>query len=98
MNSIPLVKKGASIGTNSTVLCGVTIGRFAMVGGGSVVTKDVPDHGLVYGSPARLRGFVCECGESLKEAGRDGDSVVMKCEGCGGSSGIPKEIHAAAVR
>lgn len=53
-----LVKKGASIGANSTIVCGVTIGEYAMVGAGSVVTKDVPPYGLVYGNPARLAGYV----------------------------------------
>ena len=60
-----LVKKGASIGANATIICGVTIGRYAMVGAGAVVTKDVPPHGLVLGNPAKLVGFVCECGEKL---------------------------------
>ncbi len=57
-----LVKKGASIGANSTIICGTTIGQYATVGAGSVVTKDVPDHALVFGSPAKIKGFVCECG------------------------------------
>ena len=57
-----VVKKGASIGANSTVLPEVQIGRYAMVGAGSVVTKDVPDHGLVYGVPAKLMGSVAEDG------------------------------------
>src|SRR5919202_603333 len=56
------VKEGAAIGGGCTVLPGVTVGRFAMVGAGAVVTKDVPDHGLVLGNPARMVGFVCECG------------------------------------
>ena len=64
-----LVKMGASIGAHATIVCGVTIGRWAMIGAGSVVTRDVPDYGLVYGNPARLRGFVCPCGEKLTEAG-----------------------------
>ena len=62
-----LVKKGASIGANSTIVCGVTIGKYAMVGAGSVVTKDVPDHTLVVGNPARIIGYVCECGAKLKD-------------------------------
>ncbi len=62
-----LVKDGASIGANATVLCGVTIGSHAMVAAGSVVTQDVPDHGLVQGVPARLRGYVCHCGRPLHE-------------------------------
>lgn len=61
-----LVKKGASIGANATIICGVTIGRFAMVGAGSVVTKDVPDYVLVCGNPARQVGYICECGAKLR--------------------------------
>ena len=54
-----VVRQGASIGSGSTILCGITIGRGALVGAGSVVTKDVPDFALVFGNPARLRGIVC---------------------------------------
>jgi UDP-2-acetamido-3-amino-2,3-dideoxy-glucuronate N-acetyltransferase len=60
-----LVRMGAAIGANATVVCGVTVGRWAMVGAGAVVTRDVPDYGLVYGNPARLYGFVCPCGTRL---------------------------------
>lgn len=59
------VKEGASIGANATIVCGNHIGRYAFVGAGAVVTKDVPDYAMVYGSPARLRGYVCRCGEKL---------------------------------
>jgi len=69
-----LVKRGASIGANSTILPGITIGEFALVGSGSVVTKDVPPHGMVYGNPAVLKGFVCFCGEKLI-----GNSHKCKC-------------------
>ncbi len=62
-----VVKDGASIGANATVLCGITIGAYAMVAAGSVVTHDVPDHGLVRGVPARLRRYVCHCGRPLDE-------------------------------
>ena len=66
-----LVKQGASIGANATILCGHTIGRYAMVGAGSVVTKDVPDYALVTGNPARQTGWVSEYGHKLhfNEAG-----------------------------
>jgi UDP-2-acetamido-3-amino-2,3-dideoxy-glucuronate N-acetyltransferase len=58
---------GASLGANSTIVPGVTVGRFAMVGAGAVVTRDVPDHGLVVGNPARLVGRVCRCGGRLDD-------------------------------
>lgn len=60
-----VVKKGASIGANATIVCGHDIGRYAFVGAGAVVTKDVPDYALVYGSPAKIHGYVCRCGEKL---------------------------------
>lgn len=62
-----LIKTGASIGTNSTILPGITIGKFAMIGAGSVVTKDVCDFGLVYGNPAKLSGYVCKYGHRLQK-------------------------------
>lgn len=60
-----LVKQGASIGANATIVCGVTIGRYAFIGAGSVVTRDIPDYALVYGNPARQQGWVCYCGVKL---------------------------------
>ncbi|HEY9746524.1 MAG TPA: acyltransferase [Oculatellaceae cyanobacterium] len=62
-----LVKRGASIGANATVVCGNTIGEYAFIGAGAVVTRDVPDFALVYGNPARQHGWVCVCGEPLGE-------------------------------
>jgi len=61
-----IVKKGATIGANATIVCGVTIGRYAFIGAGAVVKKDVPDYGLVVGVPARQIGWVCKCGMRLK--------------------------------
>jgi len=61
-----LVKKGATIGANATIICGNIIGRYAFIGAGAVVTQDVPDYALVYGNPARRQGWVCECGVRLK--------------------------------
>ena len=60
-----VVKRGASIGANATIVCGHTLGQFAFVGAGSVVTKDVPAYAMVYGNPARIRGYACECGVKL---------------------------------
>ena len=61
-----LVKKGASIGANTTIICGNSLGRHSFVGAGSVVTKDLPDYALVYGNPARVYGWMCECGQKLE--------------------------------
>ena len=60
-----VVRDGASIGANATILCGIEIGENAMVGAGAVVTKDVPRHALVVGNPATVRGYVCDCGRKL---------------------------------
>jgi len=60
-----VLKKGCSIGANATILCGIIVGEYAMVGAGSVVTKDVPAHSLVYGVPALKRGYVCKCGNKF---------------------------------
>ncbi|MDL2319171.1 N-acetyltransferase [Eubacteriales bacterium OttesenSCG-928-A19] len=62
-----LIKQGASIGANATIICGHTIGRWALIGAGAVVTGNVPDHALMLGIPARQRGWVCECGEVLQD-------------------------------
>ena len=61
-----LVKRGATIGANATIVCGVTLGRYAFIGAGAVVTRDVPDHALVHGNPARIQGWMCQCGEKLR--------------------------------
>jgi UDP-2-acetamido-3-amino-2,3-dideoxy-glucuronate N-acetyltransferase len=72
-----LVREGASVGAQSVVVTGVTIGRWALVGAGSVVTRDVPDHALVFGQPARIRGWVCFCARKLEV-----DGSVGWCEAC----------------
>ena len=80
-----LVKRGASIGANATVICGHTIGRFAFVGAGSVVTKDVPDYALVYGNATKVAGWVCECGEKLEFVSEDmrDENGIAGCRKCG---------------
>lgn len=74
-----LVRRGATIGANATILCGVTIGRYAFVGAGAVVTKDVPDFALVTGNPFRRAGYMCACGEKLA----DGEWTETQCAACG---------------
>lgn len=86
--SSTLVRRGAALGANSTIRCGVTVGEWAMIGSGSVVTRDVPTYGLVWGNPARLHGYVCPCGTRLVEETRcqekDGaETVVARCPACG---------------
>ncbi len=76
-----LVKKGATLGANSTIVCGHTIGRYAFVGAGAVVTKDVPDHALILGNPGCIRGWICRCGIRLEEQG----SSHWICPACGRS-------------
>lgn len=73
------VKRGATIGANSTIVCGNTIGKYAFIGAGTVVTKDIPDYALVYGNTARLQGWVCECGAKLDF----GEGSKAKCPSCG---------------
>ena len=82
-----LVRYGASIGAGSIVISGITIGRWAMVAAGSVVTRDVPDQALVVGNPARMTGYVCECGRRLAPgaSGRD----VWRCPTCGRVYDLP---------
>ena len=77
-----LVKRGASLGANCTVVCGITIGRYAFAGAGSVLTRDVPDYALVVGNPARIRGWMCACGIKLPLA-TDGDGEAARCASCG---------------
>jgi UDP-2-acetamido-3-amino-2,3-dideoxy-glucuronate N-acetyltransferase len=73
-----VVKRGTTLGANSTILCGITIGRYAFIGAGAVVTKDVPDHALVVGNPARVTGWICRCGSKLTWSGESGHCSVCK--------------------
>lgn len=95
------IGKGAALGANSTIRCGITIGEWAMVGAGSVVTRDVPAFGLVYGNPARLHGFVCPCGARLPSPegqpvnlpepadSQSNNLAQTACVACGRLIGIP---------
>lgn len=80
-----LVRYGASIGAGAVILPGLTIGRWAMVGAGAVVTRQVPDHGLVVGVPARLVGYVCACGQRLRPEA----SPWWRCETCDARYDLP---------
>lgn len=73
-----LVKRGATLGANCTILCGLTVGRYSFIGAGAVVTKDVPDHALVRGNPARVSGWMCACGIKLTAKGKR-----VRCSACG---------------
>jgi UDP-2-acetamido-3-amino-2,3-dideoxy-glucuronate N-acetyltransferase len=88
-----VVKDGASIGANSTIIAGITIGESAMVGAGAVVTKDVPNRALVFGNPARIRGFVCECGIKLEKKSKKKNLVLLLCPQCGKEVSIDDAIY-----
>lgn len=78
-----LVKRGATIGANATVVCGVTLGRYAFIGAGAVITRDVPDYAKVFGNPARIRGWMCNCGVAL-DLSDDLESIESTtCKSCG---------------
>jgi UDP-2-acetamido-3-amino-2,3-dideoxy-glucuronate N-acetyltransferase len=72
------VKKGATIGANATIVCGHTIGKYVFIGAGAVVTKDIPDYALIYGNPAHIQGWVCECGIKLQDK-----RGILTCPECG---------------
>lgn len=76
-----LVKRGASLGANSTVVCGHTVGQFAFIGAGTVVTRDVPDYALVVGNPGRISGWMCACGIKLASGAQP--PAGAQCASCG---------------
>ena len=80
-----LVKRGATIGANATVVCGHTIGQYAFVGAGAVVTKDVPDYALLYGNATKIAGWMCECGEKINFGSENLSYAggTTKCTKCG---------------
>jgi len=79
-----LVRAGASIGAGAVILPGVTLGRWCLVGAGAVVSRDVPDHGLVTGNPARLAGYACKCGHTLQPKGK-----AWVCGNCAATYDLP---------
>ncbi len=78
-----LVRYGASIGAGSVIRCGVTIGRFALIGAGAVVTHDVPAHALIFGNPARQQGWVCSCARRLTDLHEEDGRLIGACAVCG---------------
>jgi UDP-2-acetamido-3-amino-2,3-dideoxy-glucuronate N-acetyltransferase len=78
-----LVKKGASIGANATVVCGNTIGRYAFIGAGAVVIRDVPDYAMIVGNPGRIAGWMCQCGIKLDLDRSDKGVQSVTCSSCG---------------
>ncbi|MCW4016835.1 MAG: N-acetyltransferase [Candidatus Bathyarchaeota archaeon] len=89
-----LVKEGSSIGARTVIVCGTTIGKYALIGAGSVVTEKIPDYALAYGNPASIRGFVCRCGRKLETIKREEKHVVMECQICNTQIKIPAEDYA----
>jgi len=77
-----IVRRGASLGANSTVVCGHTIGEYAFVGAGAVVTRDVPPFAIVTGNPSRVRGWMCQCGVKLADGAAPPASVTCRACGC----------------
>lgn len=101
-----LVRRGATLGANCTIVCGVTIGQYAFIGAGAVVTRDVPDYALVFGAPARQQGWMCHCGLRL-DAPAEAPSkqpVAVTCHECASSyqlSGdglLPAPESSSAIR
>ncbi len=81
------VGRGATLGANCTIVCGHTIGRYAFIGAGSVVTREVPDYALVVGNPGRVVGWMCACGVKLS-AGAKLTVAVLTCRACGALYGV----------
>jgi acetyltransferase-like isoleucine patch superfamily enzyme len=88
-----IIKKGASIGANSTIICGTTIGKYAMIGAGTVITKDIPDYALVIGNPGRIVGFVGKLGKKLIKLESTKEAVIMKCPVSAEIIEIPTAIY-----
>jgi len=87
------IGQGAGIGGRAVILPGVNVGKWAIAGAGAVVTRDVPNYGLVYGNPARLAGFVCPCGQRLIFETETGSIANLKCPSCHTEISIPLEVY-----
>jgi UDP-2-acetamido-3-amino-2,3-dideoxy-glucuronate N-acetyltransferase len=92
-----LVREGAAVGASSVVIAGITIGVWALVGSGSVVTRDVPDHALVHGNPARLRGWVCRCAHRLEVRETASGDRVGWCPVCQETIPLPNAAPGASA-
>ncbi|HZU70428.1 MAG TPA: acyltransferase [Ktedonobacteraceae bacterium] len=88
-----LVKYGASVGAGSIIVCGITIGEFALVGAGSVVTHNVAPYALVFGNPARHHGYVCRCARRLSHVEEESGRLVGWCELCGQAQVLLETLH-----
>jgi UDP-2-acetamido-3-amino-2,3-dideoxy-glucuronate N-acetyltransferase len=88
-----LVRRGASIGANATIVCGNTVGRYAFVGAGAVVTRDVPDHALIVGNPGRIVGWMCECGVKMAT-----DRSMPSRAGCGSCGAVYEAVDGRLAR
>lgn len=77
-----IVGKGATLGANSTIVCGHSVGRYAFVGAGAVVTRDIPDYALVLGNPGRIAGWMCACGVKLTPAAAVEAGRLLRCSAC----------------
>jgi len=93
-----LVKEGSSIGARTVIVCGVTIGKYALIGAGSVVTRDIPSYALAYGNPARVRGFICRCARKLDPEEKTKTCISMRCSICNQKYMIPLEDYARIVK
>lgn len=86
------IGQGTGIGGGAIILPGVRVGKWAIVGAGSVVTRDIPDYGLAYGNPARLRGFVCPCGQRLESKLEMDKNIQFECPDCHNKKVIPRQF------
>ncbi len=78
-----LLKKGSTVGANATIVCGHNLGKYSFVGSGSVVTKNIPDYAMVYGNPARIKGWMCQCGVKLADGEKQEENKELSCRECG---------------